>query len=116
MKGDFADQMMNIMATTKNNSFGLIDGDFNLDYKANGLIDSQNTSGFAGNMMTTEYKVCQGCSGYHYSWWPSTWCNHRDKTAEAFKIIQTLMKEGVIKEIKSVNKFITIVGKIAEIL
>jgi hypothetical protein len=90
-----------------NNSLNTVNGgSFDIQYQAN---DS--------GLQTTHY--CGNCFCWHYNWWPVAWCYHapeRDKTAEAFKIIQKLIELKVIKEIRSVNKFIELVGEISKIL
>lgn len=59
---------------------------------------------------------CSVCNHYHSYWYHTNWCNHPDKTEQAFMIVQTLVKEKIIDDIKSADKFVELVKKIINIL
>lgn len=77
----------------------------------------QSSSGTNSDTLTssTLTNYCQGCSGYHYSWWPSSWCNHKDSFKIAFQIVSKLMEKKLIS-LKNIGQFVELVNDIEKLV
>src|SRR3990167_3239616 len=74
-----------------------------------GMIPSNDS--FSNFSSPTTLSMCEGCHQYHYWWYPTQWCNHKDSFKVAFQIVQKLAEKKLI-ELKNVKQFVELVNEI----